>query len=64
MNAAQLGKALHCGLFADRGTDIKAALEYANEIAGASDNPPYVLTAVYVVVNTIANKLIEMGGEQ
>lgn len=64
MTPAELGKALRCELFADRGTNIKESLDYALNIAQASDNPQAVTTAVFVVVNTIANTLIEMGETQ
>ncbi len=64
MTPAQLGKSLRCNVFADRGTDIQAALDYALELAKASDDPPAMLTAVHVVVNTIANALIDMGDNE
>lgn len=60
MTPAELGKALKCELFGERRT-IQEAFDFATEVARASDNPPAVMTAVFVVANTIATKLIEMG---
>lgn len=60
MTPVQLGNALRFPVFADRGTDIQDAITYALQIANASENPPAVTTAVFVVVNTIANVLMEM----
>lgn len=53
----KLIKRLRCDLFADRAT-LKEAFDYAQMIADGSSNPPAVLTAVYVVTNTLA-RLIE-----
>jgi hypothetical protein len=41
-------------LFADRKT-FDEAMEYAYSVAKATDNPAAVMTAVMVVVNTLAN---------
>lgn len=57
MTNQELAQALRAGIFADRGTDVRAALEYAYEIAQATDNPAAVITAVHVVLNTVANAL-------
>ena len=62
MTPKELGEALTIGLFSDRET-IRQAFDYAYDIADASDNPIAVRTAIHVVVNTIAKKLIEMGDE-
>lgn len=43
--------AYHVGLFATHPT-LVGALDYAYKIAKASDNPPAVMTAVHVVLNT------------
>jgi hypothetical protein len=56
----QLGKALYSGLFAAR-DNLHDAYEFATQIADASDNPAAVMTAVQVVVNTIAVELLAMG---
>lgn len=53
----ELAQALRCNLFADRGTDIKAAIDYSMEIAKTSGNAPAVTTALFVVLNTLANVL-------
>lgn len=50
---------IHTPLMADRDT-IDEAFEYALMVAKASDNPMAVLTAVYVVTNSIAKQLKEM----
>lgn len=63
MTPKQLGEALTIGIFSDRGTNIREAFDYAYTVADASDNPIAVRTAIHVVVNTIANKLIEMGAQ-
>jgi hypothetical protein len=54
----ELAHSLKCELFADRGTDISAAYDYLLSIANASDNPPAVITAAHVLVNTICNALL------
>jgi hypothetical protein len=56
----QLGKDLYSGLFATR-DNLHDAYEYAVKIAEASDNTAAVLTAIGVVVNTIAVQLMAMG---
>jgi len=43
-------------MFASRDT-IEEAYDYALKVAKATDNPAAVMTAVQVVVNTIANEL-------
>ena len=50
---------IHTPLMADRDT-IDEAFEYALMVAKASDNPMAVMTAVYVVTNSIAKQLKEM----
>ena len=54
----ELAHSLKCSLFADRGTDISAAYEYLLSIADASDNPPAVITAAHVLMNTVCNALL------
>ena len=54
----ELAHSLKCNLFADRGTDISAAYEYLLSIADASDNPPAVITAAHVLMNTVCNALL------
>lgn len=50
---------IHTPMFANRET-IEEAFEYALMVAKASDNPMAVMTAVYVVTNSIARQLKEM----
>jgi hypothetical protein len=57
MTKREFTKQLRVGLFADRGVDLKAAMEYAYSIAQASENPAAVTTALHVVLNTVANVL-------
>jgi len=52
----QLAVALYSPLFADL-DDIKSAYDYAHTIAKASDNPAAVMTAVHVLLNTIAKEI-------
>jgi hypothetical protein len=54
----ELAHSLKCELFADRGTDINAAYEYLLSVADASDNPPAVITAAHVLMNTVCNALL------
>jgi hypothetical protein len=55
MSKADLISTLKSNLFADRGTDLEAALEYARQVALASDQPMMYFTAIQVVLNTVAN---------
>lgn len=41
--------------FADRGTDVRAAVDYAHELATASTDAVAVFTATNVVLNTVIN---------
>jgi len=43
-------------MFAER-DNLREAFAYAQEVAKASDNPAAVLTAVYVLTNSIAKQL-------
>jgi hypothetical protein len=43
-------------MFADR-DNLAEAFAYAQEVAKASDNPAAVLTAVYLVSNSISKQL-------
>lgn len=54
----ELAHSLKCSLFADRDTDINAAYEYLLSVADASDNPPAVITAAHVLLNTVCNALL------
>jgi hypothetical protein len=57
MNAEEL-KRYRNGMFADR-ADLNEALNYAYNVARASDSPIHVITAIHVVLNTIINELEE-----
>ena len=59
MTLNEIIKEIHTPLMADRKT-IDEAFEYALMVAKASDNPMAVMTAVYVVTNSIAKQLKEM----
>ncbi len=48
----------YCGLFAHR-EDLNEAMTYVNMVAQASENPPAVVTAVFVYVNTLLRCLHE-----
>ena len=58
MTNLELAKSLKHGMFASRDT-IDEAYEYAYMIARASDSTIDVMTAIQVVVNTIANQMIK-----
>jgi len=53
---------IHTPLFANRDT-IDEAFEYALMVAKGTDHPMAVMTAVYVVTNSIAKQLKEMERE-
>jgi hypothetical protein len=56
MTPAELAQSVRNRMFADRAT-FDEAMEYAYSIARGTDNPAAVMTAVMVVVNTLANYL-------
>jgi hypothetical protein len=47
---------MYTPLFGERDT-VKEAYDYAMAIAKASDNPPAVLTAIHVLMNTISKDI-------
>ena len=53
---SEFARDLRSDFFADR-PSVNAAYEYANKVAKGTDNPAAVMTAVQVVVNTIAKHL-------
>lgn len=57
MTPQELSQAIRLPLFADRGTDLDAAMEYAEQVIGRTDMPSASYTALFVVLNTIANIL-------
>jgi hypothetical protein len=54
MTPTGLAESIRNNLFADRAS-FDEALDYAYSIAKGTDNPAAVMTAVMVVVNTLAN---------
>jgi hypothetical protein len=52
----QLAINLYSPLYAER-TTIKEAYAYATEIANASGNPAATMTAIHVLLNTVAKKI-------
>ena len=58
MKTIELAKALQNGMFGDRDT-IQEAYDYAIEMGKSCGCSPQMLTAVQVVVNTIAKTIIE-----
>jgi hypothetical protein len=57
-----LAASLKVGFFATR-EGISDALEYAAAVAKASDNPPAVLTALHVALNTVAARINEIADQ-
>jgi hypothetical protein len=53
---SELARSIRAPLFADRDT-LHEAFSYAQEVAKATDNPAAVLTAIYVIMNTLSNQL-------
>lgn len=60
MTKEELIQQLRCNMFSDRMT-IEEAYDYAWKVAKGTDNQGAVMTAVQVVVNTIANEIEKMG---
>jgi hypothetical protein len=57
MSNTELAKKLRHGMFADRDT-VNEALEYAYRIAkGCAGHELFVVTAIHVLANTIANEI-------
>lgn len=54
-----LARSISSPLMATRDT-LQDAFDYAFEIAKASENPAAVMTAIFVVTNTIAKQLKEI----
>ena len=59
----RFAKSVRNRLFADRKT-FDEAMEYAYSIARGTDNPAAVMTAVMVVVNTLANYIEQLESDQ
>jgi hypothetical protein len=58
-----LAASITVGLFAKRDT-MQEAFEYASQIADASDNPAAVMTALHVVLNTLAARINELADKK
>jgi hypothetical protein len=63
MKPTGLAESIRNRLFADRKT-FDEAMEYAYSIAKGTDNPAAVMTAVMVVVNTLANYIEHLESEK
>jgi hypothetical protein len=59
----RFAKSIRNNLFSDRKT-LNEAMEYAYSIAKGTDNPAAVMTAIMVVVNTLANYIEQLESEQ
>lgn len=55
---------LRNNLFADRGDDIADALNYADAVFSASPDKAHCYTALYMVMNTIANAIEKADAER
>ena len=56
MSNLELAKSIRNGIFADRGTDLNEAYNYAFSLMR---NDPAMLTGMMVVLNTLSNIIIE-----
>jgi hypothetical protein len=56
MTNLELATSIKNGMFADRGTDLEEAYNYAFSLMR---NDPAVLTGMMVVLNTLSNVIIE-----
>ena len=63
MTPKGLAESIRNRLFADR-ANFDDALDYAYSIAKGTDNPAAVMTAVMVVVNTLANYIEQTEADQ
>jgi len=63
MTPTGLAESIRNRLFADRAS-FDEALDYAYSVAKGTDNPAAVMTAVMVVVNTLANYIEQLESEQ
>jgi len=56
MQQTTLAQSIRHGFFSERET-LKDAMQYAYSIAQASNSPIHVMTAIHVVMNTLANEM-------
>jgi hypothetical protein len=59
----RFAKSIRNNLFSDRKT-LDEAMQYAYSIAKGTDNPAAVMTAVMVVVNTLANYIEQLESDK
>jgi len=64
MTNQELAKSIRHGLFADRET-LKDAFQYASEVLGRLNSSDQIAatTALYVVLNTLANEIEKAGSD-
>lgn len=62
MNLKEYAKSIECGLYSKRNT-MDEALDYAYKIAQANEHPHAVITALWVVLNTVAQDLRQLDTE-
>ena len=58
-NLTELAKQLRCGLYVDYGTDLQTAFDAANCYATNTKDPLIFYTALFGVVNTLCNIILE-----
>jgi hypothetical protein len=56
MTNVELAKSIRSNLFADRGTDLNEAYNYAMELMMGN---PHAMTGMMVVLNTMSNIILE-----
>jgi hypothetical protein len=56
MTNIELAKSIRNGMFADRGTNLNEAYNYAFELMKSN---PHALTGMMVVLNTLSNIILE-----
>lgn len=56
MTNVELAKSIRSSMFADRGTDLNEAYNYAMELMMGN---PHALTGMMVVLNTLSNIILE-----
>ena len=62
MDLKEYAESIECKLFSKHDT-VEEALDYAYKIAQASENPSAVVTALWVVLNTVAQDLRQLDTE-
>lgn len=62
MTSHQLAHSIYSPMFGERET-LKEAYEYVTKLAQSTDEPIAVLTAVHVMMNTIAKQIEALEGQ-